>query len=208
MKIFDLTQMICESMQVYPGTEAPKLTECNSYSSDGFRETLLRMSSHTGTHMDAPAHMNPNAKTLDEKSVGDFCGKAYVLDCRHTDSISLSMLQSAELSGVQFLLLCTGQDEKWGQPDYFTGFPVLTEDAALYAASLGLKGVGVDAISVDPVFGSSFPVHDILFLNDMVSVENLCGLSRLSGKTVFFAALPLRFQNADGSPVRAIAIEE
>lgn len=208
MKIFDLTQMICGSMQVYPGTEAPKLTECNSYSSDGFRETLLRMSSHTGTHMDAPAHMNPNAKTLDEKSVGDFCGKAYVLDCRHTDSISLSMLQSAELSGVQFLLLCTGQDEKWGQPDYFTGFPVLTEDAALYAASLGLKGVGVDAISVDPVFGSSFPVHDILFLNDMVSVENLCGLSRLSGKTVFFAALPLRFQNADGSPVRAIAIEE
>lgn len=208
MKIFDLTQMICESMQVYPGTEAPKLTECNSYSSDGFRETLLRMSSHTGTHMDAPAHMNPNAKTLDEKSVGDFCGKAYVLDCRHTDSISLSMLQSAELSGVQFLLLCTGQDEKWGQPDYFTGFPVLTEDAALYAASLGLKGVGVDAISVDPVFGSSFPVHDILFLNDMVSVENLCGLSRLSGKTVFFAALPLRFQNADGSPIRAIAIEE
>ena len=90
MKIFDLTQMICESMQVYPGTEAPKLTECNSYSSDGFRETLLRMSSHTGTHMDAPAHMNPDAKTLDEKPVSDFCGKAYVLDCRDTDSISLS----------------------------------------------------------------------------------------------------------------------
>lgn len=208
MKIFDLTQMICESMQVYPDTEAPKLTESNSYASDGFRETLLHMSSHTGTHMDAPAHMNPNAKTLDEKSVSDFCGKAYVLDCRDTDSISLSMLQSADLRGVDFLLLCTGQDEKWGQPDYFTGFPVLTEDAALYAASLGLKGIGVDAISVDPVYGTGFPVHDILFANDMVSIENLCGISRFCGKTVFFAALPLRFQNADGSPIRAIAIEE
>ena len=117
------------------------------------------------------------------------------------------MLQTAELSDAEFLLLCTGHDGKWGQPDYFDGFPVLTEEAALYAASLGLKGVGVDAISVDPVSGTDFPVHDILFANDMVSIENLCGLERFCGQTVFFAALPLKFANSDGAPVRAIVIE-
>ncbi len=207
MKVFDLTQCICESMQVYPDTKAPKLDECNSYAADGFRETYLQMSSHTGTHMDAPAHMNPSAKTLDMKEASEFCGRAYVLDCRGKTSISTAMLQNAELSDADFLLLCTGQDSKWGHPDYFEGFPVLTEDAAEYAASLGLKGIGVDAISVDPVCGTDFPVHNILFANDMVSVENLCGLERFCGKTVFFAALPLSFENSDGSPVRAIIIE-
>lgn len=207
MKVFDLTQRICESMQVYPDTEAPKLTECNSYDADGFRETYLQMSSHTGTHMDAPAHMNTAGKTLDMKEASEFCGKAYVLDCRGAACVSKSMLQTAELSDAEFLLLCTGHDGKWGQPDYFDGFPVLTEEAALYAASLGLKGVGVDAISVDPVSGTDFPVHDILFANDMVSIENLCGLERFCGQTVFFAALPLKFANSDGAPVRAIVIE-
>ena len=57
MKVIDLTHTIRENMPVYPGTEPPKLSPTSSYESDGFKETLLQMYTHTGTHMDPPAHI-------------------------------------------------------------------------------------------------------------------------------------------------------
>lgn len=57
MQVIDLTHTIYENMPVYPGTDRPKLEIANTYEKNGFRETLLTMFSHTGTHMDAPAHL-------------------------------------------------------------------------------------------------------------------------------------------------------
>ena len=57
MKIIDLTHTISEDMPVYPGTEPPVLKPANTYEKDGFRETLLSLYSHTGTHVDPPAHL-------------------------------------------------------------------------------------------------------------------------------------------------------
>ena len=65
MKVIDLTHTIRESMPVYPGTEPPKLSPTSSYESDGFKETLLQMYTHTGTHMDPPAHIFSGRTTLD-----------------------------------------------------------------------------------------------------------------------------------------------
>ena len=65
MRVIDLTHTICEDMPVYPGTEPPKLQTANTIERDGFRETLLTMYSHTGTHMDAPAHLYAGRITLD-----------------------------------------------------------------------------------------------------------------------------------------------
>ena len=65
MKVLDLTHTIRAEMPVYPGTEPPELTTANTYAADGFQETLLRMYSHTGTHIDPPAHLFAGARTLD-----------------------------------------------------------------------------------------------------------------------------------------------
>mgnify|MGYP000488374211 FL=1 len=54
MTVIDLTHTIREDMPVYPGTEPPRLTTACTVSQCGYRETLLHMYSHTGTHMDAP----------------------------------------------------------------------------------------------------------------------------------------------------------
>ena len=81
MKILDLTHLIEEAMPVYPETEPPKLTPSNTFEQHGFRETLLTMGSHTGTHMDAPAHMLRDGKTLDQFPADKYIGTAYVLDC-------------------------------------------------------------------------------------------------------------------------------
>ena len=74
MKMLDLTHCITPEMPVYPGTEPPRLTAACTMEKDGFRETLLEMYSHTGTHMDAPAHMLPNGRTLDDFPAETFAG--------------------------------------------------------------------------------------------------------------------------------------
>ena len=144
MEMLDLTHCITPEMPVYPGTEPPRLTAACTMEKDGFRETLLQMYSHTGTHMDAPAHMLPNGRTLDDFPAETFAGRGFVLDCRGAAEITLPMLRRQEevLRETEFLLFCTGWDRYWGQPRYYEGFPCLTAEAAEYVASLGLKGVG------------------------------------------------------------------
>lgn len=208
MKVYDLTHTIQNDMPVYPGTEQPKLTTACTIEAVGYRETLLHMFSHTGTHMDAPAHMLLDGAALDSYPGEKFAGTAVVVDCRGQESISLPLLQSYDLSGVDFVLFCTGWDKKWGSPDYYEGFPCLTADAAAYLATLPLKGVGEDSISLDPCDSVDFPNHITLLRADFVNTENLKGLDALVGRRFTFVTLPLKFENSDGCSCRAIAMEE
>ena len=212
MRILDLTHLIEETMPVYPETAPPKLMASNTFEQHGFRETLLTMGSHTGTHMDAPAHMLRDGKTLDQFSADKYIGTAYVLDCSDLagKEISKARLQlcAEKIEAADFLLFFTGWDKYWGSEEYFSPFPVLSLEAAEYLATFPLKGVGTDAISIDPMDTVDYPVHKLLLGAGFVNTENLCGLAPLVGKTFAYATLPLRFQYADGSPVRAIAMLE
>lgn len=208
MKVYDLTHTIQNDMPVYPGTEQPKLTTACTIEAVGYRETLLHMFSHTGTHMDAPAHMLLDGAALDSYPGEKFAGAAVVVDCRERESISLPLLQSYDLDGVDFVLFCTGWDKKWGSPDYYEGFPCLTADAAAYLATLPLKGVGEDSISLDPCDSVDFPNHITLMRADFINTENLTGLDALIGRRFTFVTLPLKFENSDGCSCRAIAMEE
>ena len=96
MNMLDLTQPICHNMSVFPGTPAPELTNLYTMDRHGFRERRLCLTSHTGTHMDAPAHMLQGGKTLDQHPVSAFTGRAYVLDCWGHQSIPLAILQQHE----------------------------------------------------------------------------------------------------------------
>lgn len=213
MLLFDLTHLIAPTMPVYPGTEPPDLVAATTLEQEGFRETLLRFFSHTGTHMDAPAHMLSGAPSLDQLDINAFGGSAMRIDLTALvpgDVVSRAMLEE-RLAGKprpDFLLLATGWDRFWGSADYFSPFPTLSPDAASYLATLPLKGVGVDVISVDPMGSVEYPVHKALLGAGMVIVENLRGLTALPSEDVTFLALPLLYLNADGAPVRAVAWKE
>ena len=122
--------------------------------------------------------------------------------------ITLPMLRRQEeaLRETEFLLFCTGWDRYWGKPRYYEGFPCLTAEAAEYVASLGLKGVGEDSISLDPCDTMDHPNHMILLGAGLVNTENLTGLEALVGKTFTFLTLPLKWEHADGSSCRAMAM--
>ena len=158
--------------------------------------------------MDAPAHMLLDGAVLDSYPGDKFAGAAVVVDCRGETDISLPLLQRYDLDGVDFVLFCTGWDKKWGSPEYYEGFPCLTADAAAYLASLPLKGVGEDTISLDPCDSADFPNHITLLRADFVNTENLTGLDALIGRRFTFVTLPLKFENSDGCSCRAIAMEE
>ena len=97
MKVIDLTHTIKENMPVYPGTNPPSLSCANTYENDGFKETLLSMFSHTGTHIDPPAHIFKDKATLDSFQASQFVGSALVIDCRSLkdgEEISLDMIKN------------------------------------------------------------------------------------------------------------------
>lgn len=208
--ILDLTHMIRPEMPVYPGTPAPVLSAAATLTRNGFRETALSLNSHTGTHMDAPAHLLRNGSTLDALPVSQFAGRAAVVDASRLapgSVITAECLRSLDrhLLNADFVLFYTGWEKKWNTDAYFQDFPVPDAGAARYLVSLGLKGVGTDAVSVDPVGAPELTAHRILLGGGLVIVENLC-LRRTLGRGGFrFYALPLKFEKADGAPVRAIA---
>ena len=209
--IVDLTHTITSDMPMYPGSEAPSFTATGSLTRTGFRETRLSLVSHTGTHMDAPAHLLQDGFSLEVLPISQFCGRAAVIDVSHLGAgavITADFLrqQNGYLRTADFALFYTGWEKKWGTEAFLSeAFPVPDEEAARYLVSCGLKGVGTDAISVDSLSGSDYPAHKVLLGGGLVIVENLCLKKVVGRKDVMFFALPLKYAGADGAPVRAIA---
>ncbi|MBU0926984.1 MAG: cyclase family protein [Spirochaetes bacterium] len=214
MEVIDLTQTISPDMPVYPGTERPRLSQATTIERDGFAEKLLTMYSHTGTHIDAPGHILPGGATLDRFDAGKFVGAGLVVDLAGRTGPGIAgVVGMAELEpyagGIpeaDFVLFRTGWSSRWGSEGYFSGFPVLSPEAARWLCGLGLSGVGYDCISADPVGSDGLPIHRILLGGGLVIVENLRGLDALVGRSFVFSCLPLAIEDADGSPVRAVGI--
>jgi arylformamidase len=205
MRIIDLSHTIAPDMPVYPGTLPPTLSSASTFERDRYRETALYIWSHVGTHIDAPAHLFEDGVTLDRLSADRFYGEAVMLDCTGLPRDGLippDMLP--DLTGVRFLILRTGLEHTWGTPAYYGPFPTLSPDAARIVAQSGLSGIGVDAISFDPV-GGALPIHRILLGAGMIQIENLCSLDGLP-EHFTLCAFPPVFLNADGAPTRAVAI--
>jgi kynurenine formamidase len=211
MKIIDLTHTIVADMPVYPGTPKPAITPACSMDQDGFTETRLDFSSHTGTHVDAPLHLIPTGAGLDQLPLSQFFGLAVKLDVSGYagQEIPLDYISAFadKLETSEFLVLHSGWDQKWHSEEYFTNFPVLSREAAEYLAALPLQGVGVDMLSVDAVSQAGLPVHHLLLGAGKIIIENLCNLAEIHGDRFLLCVLPLKYASADGSPVRAVAFQ-
>jgi kynurenine formamidase len=214
-QIIDLSHPINEGMPVYPGTEPPVIEAPCTVEKDGFYERKLSFYSHTGTHIDAPAHLLADAPTLDMLPIDTFVGPGSVIDLTQItgntgntgNSIPLSILKPFKnlFETSDFILFHTGWSRYWGQDTYFSGFPVLTKESALWIHQFGLKGIGVDMISVDATGEMDLEIHKIL-LKQSILIENLVHLDRLPQTGFTFSCLPMYLEAADGSPVRAVAM--
>jgi arylformamidase len=211
-RVIDLTHTISPDMPFYPGTEPPVFSRPCTLESHGFVEQKITLYSHTGTHMDAPAHILKGAPELDGMNINHFVGKAVVLDLRNLNKPSIGfedmMARADAIRGHDFVILYTGWGRFWGTDAYYKGFPSLTLDGAAWLARYGLKGIGMDMISIDPPDSTDFPVHRLFMERNTVIIENLANLDKVVGKSFQFCCLPLKIREADGAPVRAVAIIE
>lgn len=211
MKVIDLTHLITENMPVYPGTEKPHLEQANTYERDGFKETKVTMFTHTGTHVDPPAHLYAGRTTLDSFAAEQFIGKALVIDCRslkNGEAITMEFLKryGEKAEKADFLLFNLGWDKRWGSDSYFEDYPCIDEEVLNFILKGSYKGIGFDVIGLDPIADCGLARHKALFKDkDILNIENLCNLE-LCGKDLFwFGCFPLKIENCDGAPVRAVA---
>ncbi len=210
MQIIDLSHTLRPDMPVYPGDAPLCLTPESTIEVAGFNVMRISFNSHTGTHLDAPAHKIRGGKTLGDLPLDRFMGKAVAADLTEIRGPSIDVADinhlASDLEECEFLLLRTGWSRFWGRDAYFSGFPALSEEAAEWLCGFGLKGIGVDTLSADLSESDDFPIHNRLLGNGMVIIENLTNLDRLPPSPFTFCCFPLKIEGGDGSPVRAAAI--
>jgi len=212
MKIIDLSHIIHPAMPVYPGTESPVFQTGSTIEKEGYRETKIKLYSHTGTHIDAPGHMLEHGHFLENIEINSFFGKAIILnfDKPKNPLIDLDSLKQHQdkINKVEFVIIKTGWSTYWGQNQYHENYPHLSKGAAEWLSKFNLKGIGIDVISIDRSDTKNFIVHKTLLAKNIIIIENLTNLKAIESKFFILSVLPLKYKGADGSPVRAIAIED
>jgi kynurenine formamidase len=225
MTTYDLTQSVESGMLVYPGDPQVSIEPHATMAEDGYRASTLSLGTHAGTHVDAPAHTEPDGKTLDEFDVAAFRFDAAVIDCTDVGARSAITRDRIEVAGppadADALIVHTGWDEHWGT-DRYRDHPFLAPGAAEWLAGRGYH-VGFDTFSPDPTppadgwsggdgdrsdgDAPGIPAHHVLLGAERFVIENLRGLGRLPDR-VTLHAYPLAIDGADGAPVRAVAAVE
>lgn len=205
--MIDLTHRLNNNITVYPGTEHPKFEQKSTIKIDGYAELSINMRTHAGTHIDAPCHIVPNAKSLDEFPIEQFIGQAIVIDCSKENSIGLDLLKPLKdkIEKSDFVLFYTAWQQKWNSYEYLSDFPTLTVDATKWLIQFNLKAIGFDHISADKMDSEELPNHNLLLKNEILIIENLTNLDQLIDKHFELNCIPLKIEEADGSPVRAFA---
>ena len=215
-KPIDLSYALDPTTPVYPNYPpvGVEILESTRYTIMDGRRSLnsskIAMGVHIGTHMDAPFHFFDNGLTIDQVSLDACVGPALMIDLRNNIADGLIEIrhlkpQEAKIRELRRIIFHTGWSARWGTPEFFTSHPVFTAEAAQFLVDCGIHLVGVDFPSVDR---PPFPAHLVFLGNGLVIVENLTNLTAIKKNVFNFIAVPLKFTGRDGSPVRAIALEE
>lgn len=204
VRVFDITSPIDEQTPVYPGDPRPTLT-FTARLEDGAVAALscLSLSSHTGTHIDAPAHFVPGGARVGDLPVDHFCGPCEVVDLSHvaTGDIEARHLQG-RAEGARIVLLKTRNGALWGRGGFQKDFCALSLSAATRLAELGVGVVGIDYLSIEGPGNPTYAVHRRLLGAGIGVIEGL-RLEAVAGGSYRLTCLPLRVPCAEAAPARA-----
>ena len=214
MALIDLSHTIYTDMPQWAGDHQPlKLHRHSLHGTGNHMSSALEIGCHVGTHIDAPLHFLDGQPGVDRLPVDSFQGRGRVVDCRPAvgfqdkpQALGAEILVGQDLAEVDFLLLLTGWDQYWGQDRFYQEWPWLSAELATAVAAADLKGIGLDTPSLDCFGGHE--AHDICAAAGLINIENLTGLEQLVDRDFRFMALPLKLQDTEASPVRAVAIPE
>ena len=181
---------------------------------EGWNSRTLHLYSHATTHMDAPRHFFERGLTIDYQDLNKCIGPAFVVDLGEVAPRQLIKVadlgQLAKKIGPgDRLLFKSGWSKRVDEPAYRDELPRISLKLAEFLAAKLVALVGVEPPSVAAIndLEEITAVHRTLLGAGVVIVEGLCNLDQLTQEQVTFIALPLKVEDGDGTPVRAIAIE-
>ena len=206
--LIDLTHPLAHGQASFPGDPQPSITTHNTIETIGYNTAQFSMSTHQGTHVDAPFHFYEDGKTIDEIPLERFYGPARLIRIpkRGGEEITVDDFLPFEdlFQPAAKIIYETGHHATFGTKDFYENMPSLTVGAAEWIASRRPGLLGMDT----PTPGSKcVPVHRALLAPpaETIVVEALANLDRCPDKFIF-VGLPLPLTGRDGSPIRAAAI--
>ena len=210
MKVIDLTLTVSEKIPTFPGSPKPHFIEWETIPKDGYNLELLFLSTHTGTHIDAPFHFAKNGKKIHEIMPERLVNEAVLIRIGKNSNRSISKTdiqnfeqKNGKIENGSTVIFHTGWQKNLNKEFYFTENPGLSVSAAKYLVSKKINMVGIDSPSIDLGTDSKFSVHHVLAKNNILIVENLANLNKIKSNNFHLITSPLKLKNATGSPIRA-----
>lgn len=214
MKIIDLSQSIYSSCPGWPTYKEPSITHETVVGIQGYTSEIIKFNTHTSTHLDAPFHFFADMKTIDQIPLNKFIGKAVIVnldgvDACHPIGIDDMKAYEEKINEGSIVLFYTGWCKKRGYgKDYYNDWPYLSGEGAQWLLDKGVKGVGIDGMSMGGWYeGTGRPCHEILLSHNVWLLEELNFPEEiLAYKEIELHAVPLKLSGCGGSPCRAYAI--
>jgi arylformamidase len=225
-RVYDLSQPVFAGCPQYvdPNPRPAQVRRMYMASVHGVNKEILELSTHTGTHCDAPFHFFDGAATIDETPLQAYIGWATILDLRGLDpggvdgrgggcrAVERGDLERAgDVRPGAVALLNTGWGRKRANTrEYLTQYPFLAESGAAYLLERQVKGVGIDTVSLggygDPVTGAA--PHRVLLGAGKFIVEDLSFPDEvMDGVPRLFCAVPVLLRGCGAAWTRAMLWE-
>jgi len=209
MKYIDIT------LTYEPGMRGVDFQPAKVLEKDGWNARTLHLYSHAGTHMDAPVHFGVNDITIDRIPPERFFVNCYIVDLpgiKPKTEITISNLGNLHslVNKGDGLIFRTGWSSYVFDPVYRDGLPGISKELALWCVKRGISLIAVEPPSVADVNNISklTEIHHILLGGDVIIIEGLANLSKISKQKVKLVAMPLKIKEGDGAPCRVIVIED
>ncbi len=204
MQIYDVTLPIYTGMIKYPGDAPANITQRRSIrSGDNCNMSNLELSSHTGTHIDAPLHFEQDGASVDKIPLDVLIGPAKLVDLEGVETVDENHLRDAGIEGHTRVLIRTSNCLLLDRPGFTDKYVSITVAAARYLVETGIRLVGIDYLSVEKLNSSDWGVHHTLLGNGVVVIEGLDLREPPAGEYELIC-LPLPLQGCDGSPARVV----
>ncbi|MFP4058178.1 MAG: cyclase family protein [Candidatus Brocadiia bacterium] len=218
LRVFDLAQPLFDGCPAMPGTPRVRLRAVRTVDRDGYALETLRVTTHSGTHVDAPGHLLHGERgAISDFRPDHFIGPCLLADLtakEDDDEITAEDLEAyrGRLEPGDILVLATGWSRFRGEDEdrWRNHSPYLTAEGAEWLCARGLKGVGIDHYTI----GTSLerfdrPPHEILLRRRIWIAEDLVVPPELLGepRKWLYVGVPLNIEGASGAPVRPVLLD-
>lgn len=223
-RVHDLSQPLGPQTPAWPGWPGVSANVVCEFDRDGMYDRTLSLPEHSGTHLDAPAHLDPSGRFVHELTLNQLIVPCVVIDVRQAcgDDPDFTV-QATHVANFEAghgpipsgsaVLICTGWDRFLTRPELYIGEPTdsprcpgLSADAMQYLVERNVVGVGIDTLSIDPGNSTDLPAHKAGLTAGLWHLEGLVDLHELPavGGWIIVGAMPL--VEGSGAPARVFAM--